>query len=240
MGEIQLKEIKEYTGTIKLLTGLHIGAGDSVMRIGGADSLVVRDARTKLPYIPGSSLKGKIRSLLELETGRSKILDINDWNNNPTDDVKMIIKLFGVSADNSKDSIKSQIGPTRLSFFDAFIVKSDFVNNPNIVEIKAENNIDRKTATAKSPRFIERVVPGVEFEFKISVKFFDDENETENYKNFMKFLAHGISLLELDSLGASGSRGYGKVEFSFDDDGMQDCLNQERNHNQKIQEAMND
>ncbi|MDY6090369.1 MAG: type III-A CRISPR-associated RAMP protein Csm3 [Bdellovibrionota bacterium] len=235
---LQLKEIREFTGTIKLLTGLHIGAGDSVMRIGGADSLVVRDARTKMPYIPGSSIKGKLRSLFELESGLCKILDIKDWNDEASDDVKAIIKLFGISADSSSDSKMAEIGPTRLSFSDAFL-KEDYIDNPNLVEVKAENNIDRKTATAKSPRFIERVVPGVEFKFTISVKFFDEENEEENLKNFMKFFAHGISLLELDALGASGSRGYGKVEFTFDNKDMQQYLNSERMHNKRIEEVIN-
>ncbi|MBC8462229.1 MAG: type III-A CRISPR-associated RAMP protein Csm3, partial [Deltaproteobacteria bacterium] len=53
------------TGEIHALTGLHIGGGAEGVSIGGIDNIVVRDTLTQEPYIPGSSLKGKMRSLSE-------------------------------------------------------------------------------------------------------------------------------------------------------------------------------
>jgi CRISPR-associated protein Csm3 len=55
-------------GDLDCQTGLHIGAGKGSLEIGGADNPVVKDA-FGLPYIPGSSLRGKLRSMLEQATG---------------------------------------------------------------------------------------------------------------------------------------------------------------------------
>src|SRR6202158_3439962 len=55
-------------GDLECQTGLHIGAGKGSLEIGGADNPVVKDA-FGLPYIPGSSLRGKLRSLLENALG---------------------------------------------------------------------------------------------------------------------------------------------------------------------------
>ena len=62
---MRLKEIKSIKGKIVLKTGLHIGAGSDEIHIGGIDTPVVKDPLKGWPYIPGSSLKGKIRTLLE-------------------------------------------------------------------------------------------------------------------------------------------------------------------------------
>jgi CRISPR-associated protein Csm3 len=46
-------------------TGLHIGGGNETLDIGGLDKPVIRDPLTQQPYLPGSSIKGKLRSILE-------------------------------------------------------------------------------------------------------------------------------------------------------------------------------
>ena len=89
-------EIKMITGTIQVVTGLHIGAGNSEMHIGGTDNPVIKNILTNEPYIPGSSLKGKMRSLLQLYTGKE-----NDEN---------VAKLFGVSASDDKVNKTEKIG----------------------------------------------------------------------------------------------------------------------------------
>src|SRR3989304_7996305 len=66
---MKLSKIKELKGTIVLKSGLHIGSGNMEMHIGGTDSPVIKHPHTLEPYIPGSSLKGKVRSLLEMESG---------------------------------------------------------------------------------------------------------------------------------------------------------------------------
>lgn len=189
-------QIQMITGTIQIVTGLHIGSGNTEMHIGGTDNPVIRDEMTKLPYIPGSSIKGKMRSLLTLYA--------NDDNN------EKIIKLFGMSGDK-KNNEGEDFKPARLSFWDCFISAESrkLVKEKQLdlaTEIKMENSIDRTTGIA-NPRNTERVLPGVEFDFRLSLKVFEDED-------FLSVVLGGLKLLEMDSLGGSGSRGYGKIRFN--------------------------
>ena len=219
---MQLTDIKEYKGTIELLSGLHIGAGDTEMHIGGADSSVIKNALNGRPYIPGSSLKGKIRSLLEMKCAKiletkGETLGVNQFGGDDKN-ANIIIQLFGAGANGASE----EIGPTRLIFSDCQMLVDD--NEDVIFEVKAENHINRLTGTAEDPRFIERVVAGVKFEFSISMKVFKDDDE----KSFEEKLLEGLALLEKDALGASGSRGYSKVKFTFDDEELNDKLNANR------------
>lgn len=209
-------KISTLTGKIKVVTGLHIGSGNTEMHIGGTDNPVIKNAVTNEPYIPGSSLKGKMRSLLELYTGS-------------TDEKQseIIAKLFGVKA---KDKVNDaeKIGTTRLSFWDCFLTddwrKKIKDQNLMFTEVKMENTINRLSGTAENPRNTERVLPDSEFEFKISVKVFDDENLLDVILGTMK-------LLEMDSLGGSGSRGYGKIKFEdlkFDGVDVQSKLDEKK------------
>ncbi len=220
---MKLVEIKEITGKIILKTGLHIGAGDVEMHIGGTDNPVIIHPFTKEPYIPGSSLKGKVRSLLELRSGLmgitegepisiSKLKSVKD--DMQKEEGKKIIKLFGASAADSEEL--KDYGPARVSFSDCFFTEEirQKIKKGEMVatEIKAENSINRITGTAKNPRFTERVPAGIEFEFSITFKKFDtDEDDLED------MLLEGLKMLEMDSLGGNGSRGYGKVKFEFYD-----------------------
>lgn len=189
-------EIKMITGTIQVVTGLHIGAGNSEMHIGGTDNPVIKNILTNEPYIPGSSLKGKMRSLLQLYTGKE-----NDEN---------VAKLFGVSASDDKVNKTENIGITRLAFWDCFMSEAwrKRIKDEQIIctEVKLENTIDRKTGTSNNLRNTERVLPGTEFNFKLSLKVFDNEN-------LLSIVLGTMKLLEADSLGGSGSRGYGKIKF---------------------------
>lgn len=192
-------QIKEIKGQIRLITGLHIGAGNDEVHIGGIDSAVVKDAYGN-PYIPGSSLKGKIRSLLELNEGSTtgKPSDRNTYEKS------LIPIVFG---DLSQKEF------TRILFRDAFLSKEsiDTLNNNSILptEEKSENSIDRIKGVANSPRKIERVIAGMVFDFTIALRLLDIDNE-DNIKALLK---RGFEMLEADALGGSGSRGYGKVKF---------------------------
>jgi len=193
-------EIKMLTGQIKVITGLHIGSGNTEMHIGGTDNPVIKTAKgtSSEPYIPGSSLKGKLRSLLELYTGSDE--------KNPAE---IIAKLFGVSADDKSNKVE-EIKTTRLSFWDCFLTDAwrENIKDRQIAftEVKMENTIDRVTGRA-NPRNTERVIPDTEFDFKLTIKVFDDED-------LLDVILGTIKLLEMDSLGGSGSRGYGKVKFN--------------------------
>jgi CRISPR-associated protein Csm3 len=187
------------------------------MHIGGVDSTVVKHPHTLEPYIPGSSIKGKVRSLLELYSGvvnvtGGNVLSMDYWDRvKDFPEAKNILELFGCSADNKKED--NNFGVARLSFCDSYINQNWKNNNEDFVlsETKAEVSIDRKTSAASKagPRFIERVPSGIEFDFSVSIKIFEEDNSNE----LIKTLKKGLRLLELDALGGSGSRGYGRVEF---------------------------
>ncbi|MFU2092110.1 type III-A CRISPR-associated RAMP protein Csm3 [Gallibacterium anatis] len=212
---MKLNNIVEIKATLVLKTGLHIGSGDSEMHIGGIDNAVIKNPITQKPYIPGSSLKGKIRSLLEWRSGevKEKPLSISDIKGSNAEMVKNILRLFGVSADSNRDeSVLKEIGVARLGFQDCEFT-SDWEqyleeNNLSATEAKFENTIDRITSTAGNPRQTERIPAGAKFDFKLTLRQFENDSE-----NLIDLLLKGLRLLELDSLGGSGSRGYGKVEF---------------------------
>ncbi len=214
---MKLTNITEIQATLVLKTGLHIGAGDSEMHIGGIDNSIIKHPITQSPYIPGSSLKGKIRSLLEWRSGAvtdGKPLSLEHLAK-ATDKsaVENILKLFGISADNQKEEEQmKRIGVGRLGFWDCALneewekrIRDD---NQLLTEAKSENTINRITATADNPRQTERVPAGAKFDFKLTLRQFEGDNE-----DLLALILKGLRLLELDSLGGSGSRGYGKIEF---------------------------
>lgn len=213
---MKLTNIIEIKAKLVLKTGLHIGAGDSEMHIGGIDNTVIKNPITQSPYIPGSSLKGKIRSLLEWRSGdvKESPLSLKDLPNatNPNN-VKDILRLFGVTGDSKNDNaLLRELGVSRLAFWDCHLdsdweakIKGD---NLSLTEAKSENTINRITATADNPRQTERVPAGAEFDFKLTMRQFEGDSDA-----LVALVLKGLRLLELDSLGGSGSRGYGKVEF---------------------------
>lgn len=203
------------TGKIEIVTGLHIGGGNEASMIGAIDSPVVRDIQTRLPIIPGSSLKGKMRTLLAKKFG----LSINQGSAN--DDDEQVLRLFGSSE-------KGKIKRARLQVSDAFYseeIKKKFEENEiAFTETKFENTIDRLTAVAK-PRQIERVIRGSEFNFHF---IYNVENEHEVVEDFQN-IRDAITLLENDYLGGGGTRGNGRISFKDIDIetviGEYDCSN---------------
>jgi len=187
---------------LELLTGMHIGGYSTYSAIGAVDSPVIDDPKTKQPIIPGSSLKGKLRTLLV----RSIVKDINNMPA-PNDDPLAVRRLFGSGAGNSKSDNNSII-KARLQFADAFICNADEFKEIGFTEIKFENTIDRKTGKA-NPRQIERVIKGIRFEVNI---LYDLENEDEFIED-MENLSRAMKLLQLDYLGGHGTRGSGRVSF---------------------------
>ena len=205
--------IVKITGQIELLSGLHIGGGDDTMKIGGIDNGVIKDINTDIPYIPGSSLKGKMRSLLEWHIGVVGIGDGNPFNSKLLDnaifndaqkkkDAENLLKLFGDK--------EGKYGITRISVGDCQLSKES--EGLELSEGKWENTIDRQTGTAKhgvGARQTERVPAGVKFDFDIRIKVLPEDNEDE----LIAMLKTGLDLVADDYLGGSGSRGYGRVRF---------------------------
>ena len=214
---MKLENIQLLTADLVCLTGLHIGSSDTELHIGGVDNLVVKSPVTHLPYIPGSSLKGKMRSMLEWRSGAVKQgpLGWNDYNDE-TDQAKKaavrnIIRLFGLGG-NAKltDKDAESVGPTRASFWDISL-DEDWAaelerRNLTPYEVKSENSINRISGEAQNPRFTERVPAGAKFKLQISLKKLEGDNE-----KILRTLLEGLRLIELDGIGGSVSRGYGKV-----------------------------
>lgn len=213
---MKLEKIVTIKGTLRCMSGLHIGGGDTEMHIGGIDNAVIRHPLTQRPYIPGSSLKGKMRSLLEWRSGAVKAAPLgwSDYQNAANPEAVMpILKLFGAGG-NDKLTLEEvqHVGPTRLSFWDCDM-SDDWAaqldeDNQLATEAKSENSINRITGKAANPRYTERVVVGTPFNFRLSVKVLDVDTD-----ELMKTVLAGLRLMELDSIGGSGSRGYGKIAF---------------------------
>lgn len=184
-------------GTIVLKTGMHIGGSSDFSAIGAIDSPVVRDTLTRLPLIPGSSLKGKMRYLLAKELNNGILL------NEPNNDQDEILRLFGSS---EKDKIRR----ARLKFNDIKLSNLAELKTFNVssTEVKFENTIDRKTAVA-NPRQIERVIAGSKFDFEIFYNLDDIKEVEKDFEN----IKQGFDLLEFDYLGGHGTRGSGRIAF---------------------------
>ena len=192
----------EITGEIEVVSGLHIGASDAFAAIGAIDSPVIRDVYSDFPMIPGSSLKGKIRSLLSKAYPNPNVIE-----KTADDDSENILRLFGCA---KKDKLKN----SRLIFSDMVMDKDNWEKLKKLglqsqTEAKFENTISRMTSEA-NPRQIERVVRGATFPLQF---IYNVENEDEIIED-ITLLKEGMTLLSYDYLGGSGSRGYGKVKFS--------------------------
>lgn len=240
--KIELKGRVIFQFQIEALSGLHIGGSDAGIEIGGVNKIVVRNPWNNQPYIPGSSLKGKLRSLLEKyyekdlnqNIGGARIHSCGtDYDASKDPEGKKLEKIkesyaacevclaFGLPGERAFAT------PTRLVVRDAFLNKKDAetLNQKNTdlpyTEVKSEVAIDRVTSKA-NPRTIERVPAGVKFggfeegDQPAEIIYSIYNGEDCDYKNdiaHLQYLLNAFALLEDDYLGGSGSRGSGKVKI---------------------------
>ena len=197
----QLTKKIKMTTTITAITGLHIGGSSDNVEIGGIDLPVIKLAtKDNQPYIPGSSLKGKMRCLLEQTKGAAKIGENPKVNN-----------LFGFSENKIPSKLIVRDAMLTPDSKDALLA-CDYLDMP-YTENKTENTIDRKEgATIKGGiRTIERVPAGAVFNAEFILNIWGDDKDKE--EELMALFMEGIRLLENDYLGGSGSRGYGQIKF---------------------------
>lgn len=212
-------------GKIHCETGLHIGGAQEKLEIGGVDAAVIRNPRTQQPYLPGSSLKGKLRHLLEFATGA--VAKPAGAHTNKSYEERLgsvsndedIIRLFGLGSDEKK----KETGPSRLIVRDANPDKATVKMWKKLdsellyTELKPENSIDRLTAEA-NPRFIERVVAGSRFDFTMIYSVYQlEDNYLTKVNQDLNNLQLAMTLLESNALGKSGSRGYGEIRFEVEE-----------------------
>ncbi len=208
-------------------TGLHIGAGKGTLEIGGADNPVVKDAFGR-PYVPGSSLRGRLRSLLEQALGLAVPAELVYVNKRKGQEVRIhasdapgdeICLLFGrapgrVEKLSGEALNQSAISPARLTVYDAPLDVDSITPqmreslDDELTEVKSESAIDRITAQSQA-RTLERVPAGAKFQVRLVLDVLCEED-----KELVPVLLQGLSLLEDDTLGGGGSRGSGRVSFA--------------------------
>jgi CRISPR-associated protein Csm3 len=214
-------------GEMTCETGLHIGAGKGSLDLGGADNPVVKDAFGR-PYVPGSSLRGKLRSLLEQSSGQIAPADLVYLSRRRGQEVRIhqsdepgdeVCLLFGRNPGRTErasgETVESVAAtPARLTVYDAPL-ELDSITEPmrenlddELTEVKSENAIDRLTAQA-SARTLERVPAGAKFRVRLVLDVLCAED-----KELVAKVAEGLRLLEDDALGGGGSRGSGRVKFT--------------------------
>lgn len=208
-------------------TGLHIGAGKGSMEIGGADNPVVKDAFGR-PYIPGSSLRGKLRSLLEHSSGLTSPAELVYLSRRKGQEVRIhqsdrpddeICILFGRNPGRmervSGEAMESRTAtPSRLTVYDAPLEAESITQqmrenlDDEITEVKSENAVDRLTSQA-NPRTLERVPAGARFRIRLVMDILCEPD-----RELVPRVAEALRLLEDDALGGGGSRGSGRVKLS--------------------------
>ena len=207
-----LKNIYILKVSFELLSGLFIGGNNGGFDIGGIDNDVIRNPLTNEPYIPGSSIKGKLKALLKYTTKETKIKKITTVDKDIvfTDDT--ITNIFGGLEDDTDD-----VKISRAIFRDFKLTKDskkeleDILGVGRFTEIKAENSINAISGIAKSPRFIERVPAGAIFEGEIVLNIFEGDDESK-MKNTIK---KALRLLEMNYLGGNVTIGYGRVKVKL-------------------------
>ena len=201
---------KKITGVIECKSGLHIGGSTDQIEIGGVDLPVIKHPTTDEPYIPGSSLKGKMRSQLEKRLGK-----VNE-KGMPCGCGKqdcLVCIVFGPHMNT-----RHTLGSTRILVRDSYLTVSSKAEYNNIIgksgksylEKKTENVINRNTGTAEHPRSQERVPEGAKFDMELVLQIYDTDNESK----IVEFVKQGLRDVRDTYLGGFGSRGCGKVEFS--------------------------
>ncbi len=210
MAKIKLNEIKVFRGALKVLgSGLRIGGAKEVVGIGETDNPIIRHPITRLPYVPGSSIKGKIRSLLE-----SKYCEMTQTSGLPCKCGQCFVCLLFGSGDS-----KTIQSPSRLVFRDCHpteATRNTWEQAGVSSEVKTEVLIDRNKGLSYGrigPRTMERIPADSDFDFEFSLRVLEGDDVPE----LLGKLAEGFELLESHYLGGAGSRGYGQVAILHED-----------------------
>lgn len=214
MTKLRAKVVVE--GELVAVTGLHVGSAAAGMQIGSVDSPVVRDPISNKPYIPGSSLKGKLRSLLEAAEGLSPNRPGGSGTHRHECDDRdaalecPVCRLFGSTGRNGGKNHPARLAVSDLLLTDGSFEELKLVDTGLMyTEWKFENTLDRITSAAM-PRQIERVPAGSVFGLRL---IYDDREDVDRADEDLRNLSRAIHLLEDDALGGHGSRGYGRVAF---------------------------
>jgi len=206
-----MKKVNHYVlrGTIELLSGLRVGGSDDILQIGGADLTCIKDPVNGKPYIPGSSIKGKMRSALEKELGKVNGKEPCGCARNDCP----VCRVFGPHKNTTH-----QLGPTRIIVRDAPLISDGFA-----IENKTESVNRRDTGSAEHPRTVERVCPGARFALEVAIQEFDidkdfeypdsDGTKVKGHYALGAVVMHCLDLLEQTGIGAGTGKGYGRIRI---------------------------
>jgi CRISPR-associated protein Csm3 len=215
MTKLKLQKKILFEGYMQTLTGLHIGGTNSAMGIGGPDSSVIRNPVNNQPYIPGSSLKGKMRSLMEVNDGTIGEVPMGQIRNGPSDQPDdPAANLFGTAKAGD-----SRQRPSKIVVRDAQLLNDidDFEGTDlPYTETKTEIVLDRITAAAM-PRQLERVPAGAQFNLDMVLNLYIDQDQPDDEDQLIRRVFSGLQMVQDDYLGGSGSRGSGRVSFVLRD-----------------------
>ena len=220
---MRLLRYKRLHGTLTLMSGLRIGMSKDQMAIGDVDNPVIRNPLNEQPYIPGSSLKGKMRYLLEWALGVDYISMSSEKHVYvPPDPNDPVGRIFGHAPSNDRErEVARQRGPTRLLVRDAYLtdasreeLETTVQRGARYTEVKQEVFIPRIGGNA-NPRTAERVPAGAVFNVEMVYKVLDmGDGGSADESNF-RFVEQALKLLQLDGLGGYISRGYGQVALEY-------------------------
>lgn len=210
-----MKKIGHYVlrGTIELVSGTRIGGSDDVLQIGGTDLTCIKDPVTGKPYIPGSSIKGRMRSSLEKCLGKSSRR--GDEPCGCASETCEVCRVFGPHKNTNH-----HLGPTRLIVRDAPLI-SGFETFEN----KTESTIRRDTGAAQHPRTVERVPPGARFALELAVQVFDLDREftqkdadgktVQGAEALLEVVDYALQLMEQTGIGSGVGKGYGQIRIEL-------------------------
>ncbi len=226
-------------GVIECLSGISIAGAMDTIKIGDIDKPVIRHPLTGEPYIPGSSLKGKMRSIVEKAKGLKALRTIENKGNklkrHECSDLEEALgcplcRVFGSTGERNG----GRNHPARLIVRDCNLKNKDYIcrDGVYVMEIKMENTIDRLTSAAM-PRTMERVPAGAEFQFQLIYKVESIGKGGEGkkldktiLKDDLTNILDSLDIIEKDGLGGSVSRGYGRVKFTVKEFKYYDIGNQ--------------
>lgn len=194
-------------GVLRCESGVHVGGSRDELEIGGLDNPVVKDVVTGEPYLPGSSIKGRLRSLLERDGGLG--LQGGGEPHGCGERTCLFCKVFG-----PHKQTKHELGPSRLIVRDAYLTeesRSRFRGGEPILEVRTENMVNRRSNTATNPRPVESVARGVTFDLQLALRLFEGDPEAE----ILDLVRRGLSLLEQDGIGGGISRGHGQITIRY-------------------------
>jgi CRISPR-associated protein Csm3 len=202
---------EQINGTIRCESGVRVGGSRDELEIGGIDNPVLREGPTHQPYLPGSSIKGRMRSLLE----RYYNVPLGGRDRNEphgcTEDSCLFCKVFGPH----KQTIHRH-GPSRLIVRDAYLSSASNeafqADEKRIIDVRTENMVNRLSNTAQNPRPVERVARGTLFDLALTLRMMDGDPEPK----IKRMVRRGLLLLAMDGIGSGISRGHGQISISIE------------------------